>query len=141
VCGGHSSKRKCVKTECLLKQNYGFFFERRFCVFVLLPDRKAGTASGEGGVGRGDTLPNGNASKESVSLNKIMDFFSKEVFVHFFCKRTEQRTDRERRGRGREGGTLQNENASKQSVSSNKIMDFFSKDVFCLTFKKTRVSP
>jgi hypothetical protein len=108
-----------------------FIVQKRFlCIFLVTGPKSAQTASGEGGGGEGGTLPNENASKESVSLNKIMDFFSKEVFVHFFCKRAEQRTDRERRGRGCEGGTLPNENASKQSVSLNKIMDFFRKTFF-----------
>jgi hypothetical protein len=73
--------------------------------FFVNGPNSAQTASGEGGGVRGGTLPNENASKQSVSLNQIMDFFSKDVFVYLSCYRTEKREPRaEREGLG--GGPL-----------------------------------
>mgnify|MGYP006903447186 CR=1 FL=1 len=48
VGGGHSAKRKCAETECLLKQNWIIFGHFHFWRVFLLFDRKTGSRTGEG---------------------------------------------------------------------------------------------
>ena len=71
----------------LLKPSKTIVFHCSKKVFVHFSCNRTEKRTDRERRGRGSeegTLPNENASKESVSLNKIMDFFSKEVFVHFF---------------------------------------------------------
>ena len=120
---GDAAERKCVDKRISPSTRLMQFFFGRSWLFSGSWVGKNRTRNGNPRDRSRGTLPNENASKTNLSLNKTNAFLFDVLGFFWSVGQKIQHSEREPRGPKR--GGLPNENASKTSVPLNKTNAFF----------------